>query len=87
MVTGLVAGLAAITPASGDVGPVGAILIGSISTVICYIAVSLVREKWHIDDSLDVFAVHGVGGILGILLLAVFVQKSFGGLGVVKPLG
>ena len=87
MVTGLVAGLATITPASGDVGPVGAILIGSISAVICYIAVSLVREKWHIDDSLDVFAVHGVGGILGTLLLAVFGQKSFGGLGLVKPLG
>ncbi len=87
MVTGLVAGLATITPASGDVGPVGAILIGSISAVICYFAVSLVREKWHIDDSLDVFAVHGVGGILGTLLLAVFGQKSFGGLGLVKPLG
>ena len=87
MVTGLVAGLATITPASGDVGPVGAILIGSISAVICYIAVSLIREKWHIDDSLDVFAVHGVGGILGTLLLAVFGQKSFGGLGLVKPLG
>lgn len=87
MVTGLVAGLATITPASGDVGPVGAILIGSISAVICYIAVSLIREKWHIDDSLDVFAVHGVGGIAGTLLLAVFGQKSFGGLGLVKPLG
>jgi len=87
MVTGLVAGLATITPASGDVGPMGAILIGSISSVVCYVAVSLIREKWHIDDSLDVFAVHGVGGILGTLLLAVFGQKSFGGLGLVKPLG
>ena len=86
MVTGLVAGLATITPASGDVGPLGAIVIGSISAAVCYISVSLVREKWHIDDSLDVFAVHGVGGILGTLLLAVFGQKSFGGLGQVKPL-
>ena len=86
MVTGLVAGLATITPASGDVGPLGAIVIGSISAAVCYISVSLVREKWHIDDSLDVFAVHGVGGILGTLLLAVFGQRSFGGLGQVKPL-
>ena len=86
MVTGLVAGLATITPASGDVGPLGAIVIGSIAAVVCYISVSLVRERWHIDDSLDVFAVHGVGGILGTLLLAVFGQKSLGGLGNMKPL-
>lgn len=86
MVTGLVAGLATITPASGDVGPMGAIVIGSIAAVVCYFAVSLIREKWHIDDSLDVFAVHGVGGILGTLLLAVFGQTRFGGLGLVKPL-
>ncbi len=86
MVTGLVAGLATITPASGDVGPLGAILIGSIAAVVCYFSVSLIREKWHIDDSLDVFAVHGVGGIIGTLLLAVFGQKSLGGMGNVKPL-
>ncbi len=85
MVTGLVAGLATITPASGDVGPLGAIVIGSLAAVICYFAVSLIREKLHIDDSLDVFAVHGVGGILGTLLLAFFGQKSLGGLGLVKP--
>jgi len=86
MVTGLIAGLATITPASGDVGPMGAIVIGAIASVACYFAVNLIREKWHIDDSLDVFAVHGVGGILGTLLLAVFGQKSFGGLGLVKPM-
>ena len=86
MVTGLVAGLATITPASGDVGPVGAIAIGSIAAVICYFSVSLIREKWHIDDSLDVFAVHGVGGILGTILLAFFGQPYLGGLGNVKPL-
>ncbi len=86
MVTGLVAGLATITPASGDVGPLGAIVIGSIAAVVCYISVSLIRERWHIDDSLDVFAVHGVGGILGTLLLAVFGQKSLGGMGNVKPM-
>jgi Amt family ammonium transporter len=86
MVTGLVAGLATVTPASGDVGPLGAIMIGAIAAVVCYFSVSLIRERWHIDDSLDVFAVHGVGGILGTLLLAVFGQKSFGGMGNVKPL-
>ncbi len=87
IVTGLVAGLATITPASGDVGPVGAIAIGSLAAIVCYFAVSLIREKWHIDDSLDVFAVHGVGGILGTILLAFFGQKSMGGLGIVKPIG
>lgn len=84
LVTGLVAGLATITPASGDVGPMGAIAIGAIASVVCYFSVSLIREKLHIDDSLDVFAVHGVGGILGTLLLAFFGQKSLGGLGLVK---
>jgi Amt family ammonium transporter len=87
MVTGLVAGLATVTPASGDVGPMGAIAIGSLAAVVCYFAVSLIREKWHIDDSLDVFAVHGVGGILGTILLAFFGQKSLGGLSIVKPIG
>ena len=86
MVTGLVAGLATITPASGDVGPLGAICIGAIAAVVCYFAVSLIREKWHIDDSLDVFAVHGVGGILGTLLLAFFGQSALGGLGNVKEI-
>ncbi len=85
MVTGLIAGLAAITPASGDVGPMGAIVIGALSAGLCFWAVNLIREKLHIDDSLDVFAVHGVGGILGTLLLAVFGQTSMGGLGLVKP--
>lgn len=87
MVTGLVAGLATVTPASGDIGPVGAMAIGSLAAVVCYFAVSLIREKWHIDDSLDVFAVHGVGGILGTIMLAFFGQKSLGGLGIVKPIG
>jgi Amt family ammonium transporter len=81
MVTGLVAGLATITPASGDVGPMGAIGIGMLAAMVCYYAVSLVRGKLKIDDSLDVFAVHGGGGVLGTLLLAFFGQKSMGGLG------
>lgn len=87
LVTGLVAGLATITPASGDVGPMGAIVIGALAAVVCYFFVSLIREKLHIDDSLDVFAVHGVGGILGTLLLAVFGQSALGGLGLVKSIG
>jgi Amt family ammonium transporter len=87
MVTGLVAGLATITPASGDVGPLGAIVIGALASLVCYFAVNLIRERLHIDDSLDVFAVHGVGGILGTLLLALFGQPWLGGLGLVKPFG
>lgn len=86
LVTGLVAGLATITPASGDVGPLGAIVIGSLAAVVCYFTVNLIREKMHIDDSLDVFAVHGVGGIFGTLLLAFFGQRSLGGLGAVKSI-
>ena len=86
LVTGLVAGLATITPASGDVGPLGAIVIGSLAALVCYFTVSLIREKMHIDDSLDVFAVHGVGGIFGTLLLAFFGQRSLGGLGAVKSI-
>lgn len=67
--TGMVAGLATITPAAGSVGPVGAIIIGVLAAVVCYGAVVLIRNRMHIDDSLDVFAVHGVGGILGTLAI------------------
>ena len=81
LVTGLVAGLATITPASGVVGPLGAIVIGTLAAVVCYFTVALIRERMRIDDSLDVFAVHGVGGILGTLLLAIFGQSWLGGLG------
>ncbi len=68
-VTGVIAGLATITPAAGSVGPVGALIIGAVSAIVCFYAVTLVRGKARLDDSLDVFAVHGVGGILGILLI------------------
>lgn len=68
-VTGLVAGLATITPAAGSVGPVGALIIGVTASGICFCAVTLIRNRLKIDDSLDVFAVHGVGGILGCLML------------------
>jgi Amt family ammonium transporter len=68
-VTGLVAGLATITPAAGSVGPVGALVIGALSAIVCFFAVTVVRNKLRVDDSLDVFAVHGVGGVLGTLIL------------------
>lgn len=86
VVTGLIAGLATITPASGDVGPMGAICIGALAAIVCYYAVNLIRNKLKIDDSLDVFAVHGVGGILGTILLCFFGQEALGGLGIVKPM-
>ena len=81
IVTGTIAGLATITPASGFVGPIGGICIGLAGGFICYYAVGLVKEIWKLDDSLDVFAVHGVGGILGTLLVAVFAAEGLGGAG------
>ena len=72
MVTGTIAGLASITPASGFVGPVEALIIGAVAGVLCQEAVNLVRNVLNIDDTLDVFAVHGVGGIFGTLMIAVF---------------
>ena len=72
MVTGTIAGLASITPASGFVGPVEALIIGSAAGILCQEAVNLVRNSLKIDDTLDVFAVHGVGGILGTIMIAVF---------------
>ncbi|MBI1359455.1 MAG: ammonium transporter [Alphaproteobacteria bacterium] len=68
-VTGLVAGLATITPAAGSVGPAGAVILGILASVVCFSVVQLIRLRLKIDDSLDVFAVHGVGGILGTLLI------------------
>ncbi len=81
MVTGTIAGLATITPASGFVGPLGALIIGVAAGVICYKMVQVVKQAWNLDDSLDVFAVHGVGGSLGTLLVAVLCTPAFGGLG------
>ena len=78
--TGMVAGLATITPASGTVGPQGALLIGLLAGLVCFYATQLIKGYFKIDDSLDVFPVHGVGGILGILMLA-FVGKPDGFLG------
>ena len=84
IVTGMVAGLASITPASGVVGPIGAMIIGLAAGVICYFACDLVKSAWKIDDSLDVFAVHGVGGIMGTLLAAFLGTGMFGGQGINK---
>ncbi|SNR99707.1 ammonium transporter [Antarctobacter heliothermus] len=72
MVTGTIAGLASITPASGFVGPVQALIIGAVAGILCQEAVNLIRNKMKIDDTLDVFAVHGVGGIFGTIMIAVF---------------
>jgi Amt family ammonium transporter len=80
IVTGMVAGLGTITPASGFVGPLGGLAIGLISGVVCFFATQYVKRVLKIDDSLDVFPVHGVGGILGTLLTAIFYANSFGGL-------
>jgi Amt family ammonium transporter len=84
IVTGMVAGLATITPASGFVGPIGGFCIGLAGGLVCYKAVNLIKIRFGLDDSLDVFAVHGVGGILGTLLAAVFVLPSLGGAGLAE---
>jgi Amt family ammonium transporter len=81
LVTGTIAGLATITPASGYVGPAGGVCLGLAGGVLCYLAVQLVRARSGIDDSLDVFAVHGVGGATGTLLAAIFAAAALGGVG------
>jgi Amt family ammonium transporter len=78
-ITGMVAGLATITPASGSVGPAGALILGLSGGIVCYYCTLSLKQKLRIDDSLDVFPVHGVGGIVGTLLAGIFVS---GGLGV-----
>ena len=77
-VTGMVAGLGTITPASGFVGPGGALIIGISAGVVCFVATNYIKRTLKIDDSLDVFPVHGVGGILGTLLTAVFASNALG---------
>ncbi len=81
LVTGAVAGLATITPASGYVGPMGAIALGVAGGTVCFVATNLVKRRFHIDDTLDVFAVHGVGGITGSILVAIFAMPALGGAG------
>ena len=79
--TGAIAGLATVTPAAGFISPGAAILYGLLASLVCYYAIQLVKNKLGIDDSLDVFAVHGVGGMLGTLLLGVFLSVDLGGTG------
>jgi Amt family ammonium transporter len=80
-VTGMVAGLGTITPASGFVGPLGALAIGATAGIVCFFATSYMKQALKVDDSLDVFPVHGVGGIIGTILTGVFVASAFGGNG------
>ena len=81
VVTGVVAGLATVTPASGFISPVGGLVLGVLASVICFQAVDIVKQRLKLDDSLDVFAVHGVGGILGTLAVAGLASPLLGGVG------
>jgi Amt family ammonium transporter len=81
IVTGMVAGLGTITPGSGFVGPLGALVIGGAAGVACFFATSYMKRVLRVDDSLDVFPVHGVGGVLGTLLTGVFAAAALGGVG------
>ena len=78
IVTGMVAGLGTITPASGFVGPGGALVIGFSAGIVCYYATQAIKQRWKIDDSLDVFPVHGVGGILGTFYAGIFASDALG---------
>ena len=82
--TGMVAGLATITPASGSVGPIGGMMLGLAGGVVCYMITQLIKQRLKIDDSLDAFAVHGIGGALGSVLVAFFVAASLGGRGLAE---
>ncbi|MBP9154138.1 MAG: ammonium transporter [Xanthomonadales bacterium] len=85
--SGAVAGLVAITPASGTAGPIGALVIGLIAGVLCFFTATTVKRKFGYDDSLDVFGVHAVGGIIGAILTGAFAAPAFGGFGTVTDIG
>ena len=87
IVTGAVAGLVAITPASGSVGPMGALAIGLVSGAVCFWGATTLKSQLGYDDSLDAFGVHGIGGIVGALLTGVFTAKSLGGVGMDNGIG
>ncbi len=87
IVTGAVAGLVAITPASGSVGPIGALVIGIVSGVVCFWGATSLKSQLGYDDSLDAFGVHGIGGIVGALLTGVFAAEGLGGVGLDKSIG
>ncbi|MCR4300638.1 MAG: ammonium transporter [Sulfuricaulis sp.] len=84
IVTGMVAGLGTITPASGFVGPLGALVIGVSAGLVCFMATNFMKRTLHVDDSLDVFPVHGVGGTIGTLLTGVFAATTLGGVGITE---
>ncbi|MBC3434094.1 ammonium transporter [Pseudomonas sp. BW16M2] len=84
--SGVVAGLVAITPAAGTVGPMGALVIGLVSGVVCYFCATSLKRKLGYDDSLDAFGVHGIGGIIGALLTGVFAAPALGGFGAVTDI-
>jgi Amt family ammonium transporter len=84
IVTGMVAGLATITPASGFVGPAGALIIGVAAGIVCQYMTTWIKQTIKIDDSLDVFAVHGVGGALGTILVSFLATSAFQGLGLAE---
>ncbi|MDI6028200.1 ammonium transporter [Corticibacterium sp. UT-5YL-CI-8] len=79
--SGMIAGLVAVTPAAGLVGPVGAIFLGAIASAVCYFFVAVVKIKFGYDDSLDVFGIHGIGGIIGAVGTGIFASTSLGGIG------
>jgi Amt family ammonium transporter len=87
LVTGTIAGLATVTPASGYVGPIGGVILGIAGAVICYSAVNLVKRILSVDDSLDVLAVHGFGGATGTILTALLALPTFGGAGLTLSFG
>ena len=85
--TGAIAGLATVTPAAGFISPAAAMVFGIIAAIACYAAIQLVKQRLKIDDSLDVFAVHGVGGMIGSILLAFFLHPALGGTGYATDMG
>jgi Amt family ammonium transporter len=85
-VSGAVAGLVAVTPAAGFAGPVGALILGAVAAVVCYYFVSVVKNRFGYDDSLDVFGVHCIGGIIGALGTGILVNPALGGAGIVDYL-
>ncbi|MEP7452536.1 ammonium transporter [Phyllobacterium sp. SB3] len=84
--SGIVAGLVAVTPAAGAVGPVGAIVLGAVASAICYYMVAVIKPKLGYDDSLDVFGVHGIGGIVGAIGTGIFASSALGGVGYAEGL-
>jgi Amt family ammonium transporter len=84
--SGVVAGLVAITPAAGTVGPMGSLIIGLAAGVVCFFCATTLKRKLGYDDSLDAFGVHGIGGILGAILTGVFAAPSLGGFGTVTDI-